>query len=89
MLLEKCDIPRQLAHGTFNAHTWRKYIEGEEISFSCENGYDPANQQAKAVCTKNGWSPAPRCDMKSKCGNMEQEELDAALSCCKQSYRKA
>ncbi|XP_053247441.1 complement factor H-like [Podarcis raffonei] len=61
---KKCDIPRQFAHGTFNAHTWQKFIEGDEISFSCDNGYDPANQQAKAVCTKNGWSPAPRCDIK-------------------------
>ncbi|XP_060132657.1 complement factor H isoform X1 [Zootoca vivipara] len=64
---KKCDIPRLLEHGTFNAHTWQKFIEGDETSYSCEVGYVPANQQAKAVCTKNGWSPAPRCNVRKTC----------------------
>ncbi|XP_053246941.1 complement factor H-related protein 5 [Podarcis raffonei] len=62
-----CDIPRLLAHVTFNTHTWQKFIEGDEISYSCEAGYHPTNQQAKAVCTKNGWSPTPRCNVKKIC----------------------
>ncbi|XP_053247438.1 complement factor H-like isoform X1 [Podarcis raffonei] len=64
---KKCGVPRLLAHGTFNAHIWQKFIEGDEISYSCEVGYDPINQQAKAVCTKNGWSPTPRCNVKKIC----------------------
>ncbi|XP_077784468.1 complement factor H isoform X2 [Podarcis muralis] len=64
---KKCDIPRLLAHGTFNVHNRQKFIEGDEISYSCEVGYDPINQQAKAMCTKNGWSPTPRCNVKKIC----------------------
>ncbi|XP_033006976.1 complement factor H [Lacerta agilis] len=67
---KKCDVPRQLAHGRFNAYYWHKFIEGEEISFYCEDGYVPANQ-AKAVCTKNGWSPAPRCNIRKICVRKE------------------
>ncbi|XP_060133432.1 complement factor H-like [Zootoca vivipara] len=68
---KKCDIPRLLEHGTFNAHTWQKFIEGDETLYSCEDGYVPANQQTKTVCTKNGWSPAPRCNIRKTCGPKE------------------
>ncbi|XP_053098956.1 complement factor H isoform X2 [Hemicordylus capensis] len=51
------DVP----HGRFIQAYHRQYIEGEELSFSCDEGYYPENPEAKARCTKNGWTPTPQC----------------------------
>ncbi|XP_062836834.1 coagulation factor XIII B chain isoform X2 [Anolis carolinensis] len=58
---KKCDHPQQIQHGAFNYHRWSIYIEGDDITLSCDTGYYPANQQTKIMCTKNGWSPTPSC----------------------------
>ncbi|XP_059584403.1 complement factor H isoform X2 [Alligator mississippiensis] len=40
---------------------WKKFKEGETISYSCHRGYIPENQQDRIMCAKDGWSPTPRC----------------------------
>uniref|UniRef100_A0A674IZJ5 Sushi domain-containing protein n=1 Tax=Terrapene triunguis TaxID=2587831 RepID=A0A674IZJ5_9SAUR len=58
--LEKCS-PIWLANGKFLI-LWQKYYkEGDEISYVCDHEYIPENQQAKVTCTKNNWTPTPRC----------------------------
>ncbi|XP_060088353.1 complement factor H-like [Heteronotia binoei] len=58
---KQCEHRRGFPHGNFVYLTWHKFIEGNDISFSCDMGYYPEQQEAKTKCTKNGWSPTPRC----------------------------
>ncbi|XP_054837622.1 complement factor H isoform X2 [Eublepharis macularius] len=58
---KQCDHTISFPHVKFIHGHWSKFIEGDDISFSCETGYYPEQQEAKAKCTKNGWSPTPRC----------------------------
>lgn len=61
LLLEKCDPSIRFYHGHVIYNYWNTYIEGENITFVCDTGYSPENQQSTITCAKNGWSPAPRC----------------------------
>ncbi|CAM4592085.1 unnamed protein product [Lepidochelys olivacea] len=54
--LKKCS-PGHLENGKFIFNYWTTYKERDEISYVCF----PENLQAKVTCTKNGWSPTPRC----------------------------
>ncbi|CAM5134874.1 unnamed protein product [Eretmochelys imbricata] len=54
--LKKCS-PGHLENGKFIFNSLTTYKEGDEISYVCF----PENLQAKVTCTKNGWSPTPRC----------------------------
>ncbi|XP_074987647.1 complement factor H [Caretta caretta] len=54
--LKKCS-PGHLENGKFIFNSWTTYKERDEISYVCF----PENLQAKVTCTKNGWSPTPRC----------------------------
>ncbi|XP_067323699.1 complement factor H isoform X1 [Anolis sagrei] len=54
-----CDSPRRIPHGYFNYYQ-RPLIEGNVISYKCDTGYVPENQQT-TTCTKNGWLPTPSC----------------------------
>uniref|UniRef100_A0A803T338 Sushi domain-containing protein n=1 Tax=Anolis carolinensis TaxID=28377 RepID=A0A803T338_ANOCA len=67
---KKCDRPQQIQHGAFNYHRLSIYIEGDDITLSCDTGYYPANQQTKIMCTKNGWSPTPSCVSPGKQTNL-------------------
>ncbi|XP_060088346.1 complement factor H isoform X2 [Heteronotia binoei] len=58
---KQCEHRTGFPHGNFVYLAWHKFIEGNEISFSCDMGYYPEQQEAKTKCTKNGWSPTPRC----------------------------
>ncbi|XP_054836321.1 complement factor H-like [Eublepharis macularius] len=58
---KQCDHTISFPHVKFIHGYWSKFIEGDDISFSCGTGYYPEHQEAKAKCTKNGWSPTPRC----------------------------
>uniref|UniRef100_A0A8C8SRB8 Sushi domain-containing protein n=1 Tax=Pelusios castaneus TaxID=367368 RepID=A0A8C8SRB8_9SAUR len=58
--LKKCS-PYFLVNGKYQYLRGKTYKEGDEISYVCEPEYSPANQQAKVTCTKNDWSPTPRC----------------------------
>ncbi|KAG8132759.1 hypothetical protein E2320_010585 [Naja naja] len=59
---EMCDLSLRFDHGHFINHYGNTYVlEGNNMLFVCDMGYSPANQQSTVTCTKNGWSPAPRC----------------------------
>ncbi|KAM6453979.1 complement factor H isoform 2-T2 [Liasis olivaceus] len=60
-----CDPSQRFHYGYFIYNSWSKYIEGDNITFACNKGYHPAEQQTKSSCTKNGWSPFPRCILKA------------------------
>ncbi|XP_067323697.1 complement factor H-related protein 5-like isoform X15 [Anolis sagrei] len=57
---KQCDPPRRIPHGFLNYYQ-RPLIEGNVISYGCDRGYSPANQQTTTTCTKNGWFPTPSC----------------------------
>ncbi|XP_039184110.1 complement factor H-like isoform X2 [Crotalus tigris] len=56
-----CDPSQYIYYGGFIYNYWNTYIEGDNITFACNKGYSPANQQSTVTCTKRGWSPPPRC----------------------------
>ncbi|XP_070607152.1 complement factor H-related protein 4-like isoform X3 [Erythrolamprus reginae] len=56
-----CDPYVRFYYGRTVYNFRNKYIEGDNITFTCDSGYFSANQQSTITCTKNGWSPAPRC----------------------------
>ncbi|XP_061489963.1 complement factor H isoform X2 [Rhineura floridana] len=64
---KKCDLSLRFPHGRLIYRRSQTFVEGEEISFSCDEGYEPPNQQTTAMCTRSGWSPPPRCGMKKMC----------------------
>ncbi|XP_037763740.1 complement factor H isoform X1 [Chelonia mydas] len=64
--LKKCS-PGHLENGKFIFNYWTTYKEGDEISYVCF----PENLQAKVTCTKNGWSPTPRCTSNKICEKVE------------------
>uniref|UniRef100_A0A8D2IZQ8 Sushi domain-containing protein n=1 Tax=Varanus komodoensis TaxID=61221 RepID=A0A8D2IZQ8_VARKO len=37
------------------------FIEGDNISFNCDERYHSEHQPPKAMCTKNDWSPMLKC----------------------------
>ncbi|XP_053098977.1 complement factor H-like isoform X2 [Hemicordylus capensis] len=58
---KQCFRPKHLPHGEVAPESYNSFIEGEEIYFSCEEGYHPEHLPAKSKCTKDGWSPFPNC----------------------------
>ncbi|XP_070586728.1 complement factor H-like isoform X2 [Erythrolamprus reginae] len=58
---KRCDPYVRFYYGRTVYNFRNKYIEGDNITFTCDSGYSPANQQSTITCTKYGWSPAPRC----------------------------
>ncbi|XP_054836323.1 coagulation factor XIII B chain-like [Eublepharis macularius] len=59
--IKQCIPPKQLPHGHVIYTSKSAFIEGDDMSFQCDAGYHPEQQEARAKCTKNGWSPMPRC----------------------------
>ncbi|XP_053098979.1 complement factor H-related protein 2-like isoform X4 [Hemicordylus capensis] len=59
--IQQCFRPKHLPHGEVAPESYNSFIEGEEIYFSCEEGYHPEHLPAKSKCTKDGWSPFPNC----------------------------
>ncbi|XP_025056008.1 complement factor H-related protein 3-like [Alligator sinensis] len=55
-----------LENGRIYYSYWRKFREGATTSYSCKRDYSPENEQDRITCTKNGWSPTPRCIPESK-----------------------
>ncbi|XP_063154466.1 complement factor H isoform X2 [Candoia aspera] len=56
-----CDPSSRFRHGYFVYTYQNNYIEGDNITFACYDGYSPAEQQSTVRCTRNDWSPVPRC----------------------------
>ncbi|XP_067412463.1 complement factor H-like, partial [Emydura macquarii macquarii] len=65
-----CSV-RYLENGAFRYSYWKTYKEGDEISYVCDDEYSPENHQAKVTCTKNDWSPTPRCISNKRCEKIE------------------
>ncbi|XP_050007544.1 complement factor H-related protein 4-like isoform X2 [Alexandromys fortis] len=38
-----------------------KHRAGDEIKYTCKDGFSPATREAVVQCTSTGWIPAPRC----------------------------
>ncbi|XP_059584409.1 complement factor H-related protein 3 isoform X2 [Alligator mississippiensis] len=64
--IKLCSVPDLENGGTGYWH-WKKFKEGETISYSCHRGYIPENQQDRIMCAKDGWSPTPRCISELTC----------------------
>ncbi|XP_059584411.1 complement factor H-like [Alligator mississippiensis] len=56
-----------LENGRIYYSYWRKFREGATTSYSCKRDYSPENEQDRITCTKNGWSPTPRCIPETTC----------------------
>ncbi|XP_027569080.2 complement factor H isoform X3 [Pipra filicauda] len=62
--LKKC-YTRQLINGYFPRHQMDFYKEGETATYACNNDYHAEHKEV--TCTRNGWSPPPRCIREIKC----------------------
>uniref|UniRef100_A0A670ZLE2 Sushi domain-containing protein n=1 Tax=Pseudonaja textilis TaxID=8673 RepID=A0A670ZLE2_PSETE len=87
LLLEVCDPSIRFDHGRFINHDY--ILEGNNITFVCDTGYSPANQQSTITCTQKGWSPAPECiltDIGGKCGRPPPVENGDIVDISKATY---
>ncbi|NXE89404.1 CFAH factor, partial [Menura novaehollandiae] len=62
--LKKCYV-RELENGYFPSRREDFYKEGERARYACHNDYHAEHEETR--CTRNGWSPPPRCIRKSEC----------------------
>uniref|UniRef100_A0A8B9ENA7 Sushi domain-containing protein n=1 Tax=Anser cygnoides TaxID=8845 RepID=A0A8B9ENA7_ANSCY len=63
--LKICSVTH-LENGYFYYHHYT-YKEGERIQYVCDQDYRTESEGGEVTCTKNGWSPFPRCIRKSEC----------------------
>uniref|UniRef100_A0A8C9FXF5 Sushi domain-containing protein n=1 Tax=Pavo cristatus TaxID=9049 RepID=A0A8C9FXF5_PAVCR len=63
--LEICDVS-YLENGIIQNNWKNSYKEGEKTKYFCNINYHAENENGEIMCTKNGWSPIPRCIRKSK-----------------------
>ncbi|XP_064371832.1 complement factor H isoform X4 [Dromaius novaehollandiae] len=68
--LKICQV-RQLENGYFLYRRRTVYKEGEKIRYACSDNYNPENEGGEVTCTKNDWSPSPRCIRKKICQRVE------------------
>ncbi|XP_032073577.1 complement factor H-like [Thamnophis elegans] len=68
-----CEPRQRFYHGHFPYINRNIYIEGDNITFACDRGYSPANQQSIITCTKTGWSPPPNCIVPAPCSITRQQ----------------
>uniref|UniRef100_A0A8B9UL82 Sushi domain-containing protein n=1 Tax=Anas zonorhyncha TaxID=75864 RepID=A0A8B9UL82_9AVES len=67
--LKTCSVTH-LENGYFR-YNHDTYTEGERIQYACNPDYRTESAGGEVTCTKNGWSPFPRCIRKikdTKCG---------------------
>uniref|UniRef100_A0A8C6Z1I9 Sushi domain-containing protein n=1 Tax=Nothoprocta perdicaria TaxID=30464 RepID=A0A8C6Z1I9_NOTPE len=55
-----------LENGAFLTRNKYVYKEGETTKYSCSADYTPEKERGQVTCTKNDWSPPPRCIRKSE-----------------------
>uniref|UniRef100_A0A8C0EYW3 Sushi domain-containing protein n=1 Tax=Bubo bubo TaxID=30461 RepID=A0A8C0EYW3_BUBBB len=58
---------RQLQNGYFSQSWKNVFREGERVKYVCNTDYQTEHEGGEVTCTKNGWSPPPRCIRKKKC----------------------
>ncbi|XP_068545983.1 complement factor H-like [Anas acuta] len=69
--LKTCSVTH-LENGYFR-YNHDTYTEGERIQYVCNQDYRTESEGGEVTCTKNGWSPFPRCIRKSECAyNLSQ-----------------
>ncbi|KGL83099.1 Complement factor H, partial [Tinamus guttatus] len=61
----------QLENGAFLSRRKYVYKENERTKYSCDADYAPENKHGQVTCTKNDWSPPPRCIRKNTCRLLE------------------
>ncbi|CAO2637122.1 Complement factor H [Lemmus lemmus] len=57
---EKTCPPPSIENGDFKPYRI-KHRAGDEIKYTCEDGFSPATRQNVIKCTSTGWIPYPRC----------------------------
>uniref|UniRef100_A0A663EIV5 Complement factor H n=1 Tax=Aquila chrysaetos chrysaetos TaxID=223781 RepID=A0A663EIV5_AQUCH len=67
--LKKCHV-RQLENGYFSYGQKNVYKEGERVKYVCSDDYYTEHKDGQVTCTKDDWSPPPRCIRKKKCQNI-------------------
>ncbi|KAM6124478.1 LOW QUALITY PROTEIN: complement factor H-like [Pterocles gutturalis] len=67
--LKNCHV-RQLENGYFLHNQKYAYKEGERVTYVCDNDYHTEHEGGEVTCTKDDWSPPPRCIRKKRCQNI-------------------
>ncbi|NXV85918.1 CFAH factor, partial [Calonectris borealis] len=67
--LKKCHV-RQLENGYYSQSQKNVYTEGERVKYVCNDDYHTEHEDGEVTCTKDDWSPPPRCIRKKKCQNI-------------------
>ncbi|KAM6079502.1 complement factor H isoform 2-T2 [Theristicus caerulescens] len=68
--LKKCPV-RWLANGYFSNIRKNVYTEGERVKYVCNDDYRTEHGDGVVTCTKDDWSPPPRCIRKKRCQNID------------------
>ncbi|XP_008118188.1 complement factor H [Anolis carolinensis] len=72
---KQCILPKHLPHGQIIVGSENIFIEGDDISFLCDEGYHPEHLSPTAVCTKTDWSPALKC-LATGASSWENKDFD-------------
>ncbi|XP_069718603.1 complement factor H isoform X2 [Phaenicophaeus curvirostris] len=67
--LKNCEV-KHLENGYFLHNHKYVYKEGERVKYRCNIDYHTEHEDGEVTCTKNDWSPPPRCVRKKKCQNI-------------------
>ncbi|XP_074008515.1 complement factor H [Numenius arquata] len=67
--LKECDVG-YLENGYF-LHRQHAYKEGEKLNYRCNDDFHTEQEDGEVTCTKDGWSPPPRCVRNKKCQNIQ------------------
>ncbi|KAM6262910.1 complement factor H-like isoform 2-T2 [Spheniscus humboldti] len=67
--LKKCHVGR-MENGYFPRSRKNVYKEGERVKYVCNDGYHTEREDGEVTCTKDDWSPPPRCIRKKSCMNI-------------------
>ncbi|XP_065513047.1 complement factor H-related protein 4-like [Caloenas nicobarica] len=64
--LKNCRIGH-LENGYFSHNMKNIYKEGERVKYVCNGEYYTEHENGEVTCTKDDWSPPPRCIRKKQC----------------------
>ncbi|NXY90813.1 CFAH factor, partial [Alcedo cyanopectus] len=67
--LKQCQVG-WLENGHFSYTQKNFYKEGERFRYVCDDDYYTEHEDGEVTCTRDGWSPPPRCIRKSECQNV-------------------